>query len=484
MPFLDHVSLLERHAKDHDLEPADAVYWVCAFSNRQWDLEADVHGDPNRNSLRRALDRAGRMVSLLDANENYFERIWPWFELWTAQIRGYRHVLYTVLEPRVDDVSRVKNNLPKLLVGPKKIFGGLSMHGSVRPSSFTETERYPEPHEMGDALSRGELYVLIERTKRFLGMRFEDALATEEEDKDEILARVVGLHHLEAIRTKALLAHPRLDEINGAVHGAVLHCVFYALLGRRPTPTDGANPKNAHRKQHVVEHINTSRNHLLYFDHFLPMLRNASLFTLTLEMCDYLPDLRDLQAQGPTAQWLEGLFGNLPLSLDSLTVHGMGLSRRKFQALFAPALTALRKRAETNFLAPGETDYLQTVFVNGAIYWDRSSPSEAWPGTNHIARRELIQERKKLPRNGALLGGRRNASSASPGVPRPDLLPTWVLVLLGFGLFMVGFGAGAGLRAFLNCLGRSRDRGGGTTRGSRGEIFPEEDQDGSYQSSY
>lgn len=80
-PVVDFVSCCSAHSSGRDLCGHQASYWVCAYSNRQHDLEQDIAENPEDTSFNIAMDVSCGVLLILDPSSRPFRRIWCVFEL-------------------------------------------------------------------------------------------------------------------------------------------------------------------------------------------------------------------------------------------------------------------------------------------------------------------------------------------------------------------------------------------------------------------
>jgi hypothetical protein len=75
---------------------------VCAYANRQHDLGADIGGDPEESSFRRAMIHADGLLLVLDPSAMPFQRIWCCFELYKTITSDKALDIVTMMqEPRL-----------------------------------------------------------------------------------------------------------------------------------------------------------------------------------------------------------------------------------------------------------------------------------------------------------------------------------------------------------------------------------------------
>eukprot|EP00931_Biecheleriopsis_adriatica_P008138 TRINITY_DN109368_c0_g1_i1.p1 TRINITY_DN109368_c0_g1~~TRINITY_DN109368_c0_g1_i1.p1 ORF type:complete len:800 (+),score=154.80 TRINITY_DN109368_c0_g1_i1:124-2523(+) len=103
-PHLQFIRCLEAHALLRQLQERDAVYWVCAYANNQWDIEVEIVTDPAETSFRKALDIAVGTVSVVDPDAVTYTRIWCSYEVATT-LRSGGSKLYDVATALPDKAS-------------------------------------------------------------------------------------------------------------------------------------------------------------------------------------------------------------------------------------------------------------------------------------------------------------------------------------------------------------------------------------------
>merc|ERR1719271_1242624 len=77
---MDFIACLEEHAKVRALDPDEAVYWVCAYSNNQHKLGADITADPKDSAFFLAMQLCEGVLVVVDRAAVVFTRIWCSFE--------------------------------------------------------------------------------------------------------------------------------------------------------------------------------------------------------------------------------------------------------------------------------------------------------------------------------------------------------------------------------------------------------------------
>ncbi|CAK9043669.1 unnamed protein product [Durusdinium trenchii] len=91
-PFQEFVAAVRHHAKsDGAVEWQSTAYWVCTFSNNQWQVEAELgHGLWQESSFYKSLrsDTCQGTVMVLDEQAQPLRRAWCLFEILQTQLRS------------------------------------------------------------------------------------------------------------------------------------------------------------------------------------------------------------------------------------------------------------------------------------------------------------------------------------------------------------------------------------------------------------
>jgi len=86
---LNFIACCEEHARLRCLCERTSSYWVCAYANRQHDLEDEISKDDITNtSFFRAMQRAKGVLLFLGLQAKPFERMWCTFEIFKAITSG------------------------------------------------------------------------------------------------------------------------------------------------------------------------------------------------------------------------------------------------------------------------------------------------------------------------------------------------------------------------------------------------------------
>jgi len=106
-PFFEFVETLRRHAESiAGARWRSQTYWVCSFSNNQWDI-ASALGDSIASSAFARVLRGGvvrDMVMVLDAKVRPLQRVWCLYELWIATQQKF-HVTFATSMGIIGDAT-------------------------------------------------------------------------------------------------------------------------------------------------------------------------------------------------------------------------------------------------------------------------------------------------------------------------------------------------------------------------------------------
>jgi len=78
----EFVECCEAHARIRGLDSSSATYWICAYANRQHELENEIGNDPEQTSFRKAMNHSQGVLLILDRKATPFTRIWCCFEIY------------------------------------------------------------------------------------------------------------------------------------------------------------------------------------------------------------------------------------------------------------------------------------------------------------------------------------------------------------------------------------------------------------------
>jgi len=157
-PIIHFVACCTRHSELRRLTDDEALYWVCAFANRQHELAKDICCDPECSSFRKAMRLSDGVLLILDPWNTPFRRIWCDFELYK-----------TLADP--DKLLDIATNVKK---GAKYV-----------PHLLTDG---PIPLEGAGAKTLRELDFPISLLALGMRVRLEDGDASNVADKHNIIA--------------------------------------------------------------------------------------------------------------------------------------------------------------------------------------------------------------------------------------------------------------------------------------------------------
>lgn len=189
-PIMEFVASCEAHARLRDLGPEEALYWVCAFANRQHSLDQEICSDPAQSSFRVAMRSAEGLLLMLDKDATPFRRIWCDYELYIT-IMDQQKLL---------DIITMHEGRPRML-SDKLLPREPMSHKIIREERF--------PHHL---LVRG------------VRLKLEDGDASMPADKESILGVFSQGHTLRDANT-ALRSHFAVNAWPHAVKRGVL-CDF------------------------------------------------------------------------------------------------------------------------------------------------------------------------------------------------------------------------------------------------------------------
>eukprot|EP00927_Polykrikos_kofoidii_P020759 TRINITY_DN19894_c0_g1_i1.p1 TRINITY_DN19894_c0_g1~~TRINITY_DN19894_c0_g1_i1.p1 ORF type:complete len:695 (+),score=131.89 TRINITY_DN19894_c0_g1_i1:48-2087(+) len=188
-PIVDFTESLRAHVAARRQTP-DTPYWICAYANRQHQLQESlsVEADVTKTCFAKALHAARyRMLVVLDVQATAFSRLWCAFE-------------GALCLPRA--------NAPLDIAACKDARGRVLTHG------FTEEEEEMEQQVAGTGLrakATREADFPLEVVEAALGIDFEKAETTYEEDRPQVLNYIVGADDLDEPPVEG---HPKYAELS------------------------------------------------------------------------------------------------------------------------------------------------------------------------------------------------------------------------------------------------------------------------------
>lgn len=195
-PFIDFAEAIRRHAESvAGARWRSQTYWICSFSNNQWAIEAALGTSIVQSAFARVLTGGivRGMVMVLDADVVPLQRVWCLFELLIATQQNMRVTFATPM-------------------------------GIMGDPSCTSVD------------------VIFAIAERIRSLRVEDCEASNEDDKRQILERIVSdlgsLCHMDS-HIRSIMAKAIAD-VAQHVHARSLSLV--AELSGRPPPSPVAQP--------------------------------------------------------------------------------------------------------------------------------------------------------------------------------------------------------------------------------------------------
>ena len=80
--ILSLLTCLERHARDHKMDPNQGTYWISAFALSHWTLDNPcTPDDPSKSALMKVIELCDGTVSIVDPDGGFFSRIWCVYEV-------------------------------------------------------------------------------------------------------------------------------------------------------------------------------------------------------------------------------------------------------------------------------------------------------------------------------------------------------------------------------------------------------------------
>ncbi|GFH50363.1 hypothetical protein CTEN210_06839 [Chaetoceros tenuissimus] len=271
----------------------DTPIWICAFANNQHDLQSEITSNPADSAFAKAMNIANfRVISILDVKNQVYSRLWCMYELYLTLIlskqKGMDGVLavYTYHEHEFKDFRG--KTIHKSVVG--FVEGGPTNYASGYKESLTHFPR--------------------ERLFKSLSVSIQNAKASREDDRKNILNAVVGRsgNAMELEPLKNHENHEMYEELNNNVRG-----VFASTKACLKFAYDDENKDNWNETLHALKHSVTKSmdfDHLSYFKaqdvadifHHLPI----GLEELKIEKCPH-----GRVAMDALLDWLENTSTNL-----------------------------------------------------------------------------------------------------------------------------------------------------------------------------
>eukprot|EP00927_Polykrikos_kofoidii_P085765 TRINITY_DN9412_c0_g1_i1.p1 TRINITY_DN9412_c0_g1~~TRINITY_DN9412_c0_g1_i1.p1 ORF type:complete len:864 (+),score=134.81 TRINITY_DN9412_c0_g1_i1:140-2731(+) len=177
---------LRGHVQQRGLSDHTA-YWICAYSNNQWELGFELKPNPKDTSFFRALQKCDGMLVMLDREATVLDRAWCCYEMACGVARpaqlGRESPLSLDIATTLPPQSRGRSRNDEREV-------------SVIIDGLTPEEESREEDEQGlgwcDKAAREELFPLKLIEKAF-GIDIENAKVSEQMDKRRILNSIAGV---------------------------------------------------------------------------------------------------------------------------------------------------------------------------------------------------------------------------------------------------------------------------------------------------
>ncbi|CAB9517725.1 expressed unknown protein [Seminavis robusta] len=229
-PVLDFVACLEQHAYDYNLDEESAFYWVSACALRQNDLDTEIsdYAPVQDSPFYNAMNRAKKIVSILDDEGIAYKRIWCTFEIFVA-LSQHTYDSYALT---LDDTETRR---------------AVGLRGSRR-----HDYRYNYNHYLQNYYRiRFPLHLCL----KALEVRLEEAEASREFDRRRILHHIVGNHGEKSSSEDPPRQHQKYDELNAllnenfavsAIRGAALAGAGKGVLNTIRTSLGASNVTELH----------------------------------------------------------------------------------------------------------------------------------------------------------------------------------------------------------------------------------------------
>mmetsp|Transcript_136563 Transcript_136563/g.436896 ORF Transcript_136563/g.436896 Transcript_136563/m.436896 type:complete len:749 (+) Transcript_136563:131-2377(+) len=198
---LDFILCVRQHATDRCL-PSEAAYWVCAYANNQWKVDAEMADNPEDTSFRKAMALSVGTVSVLDTQQKCYTRVWCAYEIFQAldphskvhagrgEDSRYLYDVYT----RVDED----------VVGLTDGFAEIDCKNAVHPANWIMQKR------------RREIHFPLDTILKAMDTRVQEAMASVESDRCHILNAIAGSEDLNAEPPEA---HGTYEALNNTLAG-------------------------------------------------------------------------------------------------------------------------------------------------------------------------------------------------------------------------------------------------------------------------
>eukprot|EP00930_Biecheleria_cincta_P081214 TRINITY_DN6998_c0_g3_i1.p1 TRINITY_DN6998_c0_g3~~TRINITY_DN6998_c0_g3_i1.p1 ORF type:complete len:1165 (+),score=209.90 TRINITY_DN6998_c0_g3_i1:78-3572(+) len=353
-PILDFVSCCKHHSELKASKQADSSYWVCAYANRQHDIEADLGSDVLESSFFKAMVQTKGIVLILEESGKALSRIWCDFELYLAVMH-------------------------------EKDFDVVTISASQRSPAMLS--KHFLPHESAVAKSRREMKFPVSLLLHGLQVRLETGEASVADDKVRILQTIAGKVDLNAAEGQEVLKE-KIWLANSKLHSTMAILAWPQAMSRGMLLNFGHEVSNQPAKLPEILRADSTMKHLqLSLAHFAQacgdeaikilaggLPPNLEKLTLSFEGCSRITDwgvqslARNLSDQleelyldflgctQVTDTGLQSLASGLPRSLRVLELHFAGC-----QAIGAFGIRMLR-----DSIPPGLTRFKASFRGTGA----------------------------------------------------------------------------------------------------------------------
>lgn len=208
----------------------DTPIWICAHSNNQHELSADITEDPKESGFTRAMNVAeGRTITILDEGGIVFSRIWCAYELYL-----------TLVNERANEGSAKK--------AKEGVWAVYTANRHIGKSDWTGKEEEREavgiisggaPIDGGNAhyTSVRERHFPVQLIKKSLAINVETADSTEESDRIHILNSIRG-NCGDGINDTPPKKDPKYNAVNDAVRAGFISTVPSIKAAAKETDND------------------------------------------------------------------------------------------------------------------------------------------------------------------------------------------------------------------------------------------------------